>query len=174
MISGEMVLLISKREKLVHLMAIPLFCFGTLFQGKIGSKSYKKAEFGLYRWSFKKPWRHRQEFFFFWGGGERWRIFEQMRCSKLSGGFKGKKHDKQWRTWRLPPHQLRRRHLVPPWEWPKNLGRGFSLNLPRWEKKYIIYRSGNFVRENAHFLVRSIYATYPQGWLIEWTWFLHL
>ena len=63
-----------------------------------------------------------------------------------------------------PP--IRRRHLVPPWAWSKNLGRGFSLKLPRWEKTYIIYRSGNFVSENAHFLVRSIYATYP-GWLSE-------
>ena len=167
MISGEMVRLISKREKLVHLMAIPLFCFGTLFQGKIGSKSYKKAEFGLYRWSFKKPWRHRQEFFFFWGGGERWRIFEQMRCSKLSGGFKGKKHDKQWRTWRLPPHQLRRRHLVPPWEWPKNLGRGFSLNLPRWEKKIYHISKWELCEGECSFF-GEIYLCYLPSGLVDW------
>lgn len=69
MISGEMALLISKREKLVHLMAIPLAFVGTLFQGKIGSKSHKKAEFCLYRWSFETM--APQTGVFFLGGGER-------------------------------------------------------------------------------------------------------
>ena len=69
MISGEMALLISKREKRVHLMAIPLAFFGTLFQGKIGSKSHKKEEFCLYRWSFETMAPQTGVFFF--GGGER-------------------------------------------------------------------------------------------------------
>lgn len=69
MISEELVLLISKREKLVHLMAIPLVFFGTLFQGKIGSKSYKKAEFWLYRWSFETMAPQTGVFFLEGGGG---------------------------------------------------------------------------------------------------------